>query len=77
LDSDTELAVLKALNQVAENCTTIFIAHRISTIQHCDKIIVLSSQGSILEQGTHQELLEKNGLYKELWKTQQQVHIYT
>jgi ATP-binding cassette subfamily B multidrug efflux pump len=49
--------------------TTIVIAHRLSTIQKMDRIIVLN-KGQIIEQGTHQELLEKNGMYASLWNHQ-------
>lgn len=49
--------------------TTIAIAHRLSTLLHMDRILVFD-QGNITEDGTHQELLEKNGLYKTLWNAQ-------
>lgn len=49
--------------------TTIMVAHRLSTIQHADKIIVMH-KGRIRESGTHQELLEQNGLYKKLYQLQ-------
>ena len=49
--------------------TTIMVAHRLSTIQHADKIIVMH-KGRIRESGTHQELLEQNGIYKKLYQLQ-------
>lgn len=70
LDSKTERDIQGALNSVAKNRTTLVIAHRLSTIVDADNIIVLD-QGSIIESGTHQELLEKNGAYQKLWTIQQ------
>lgn len=52
-----------------EGKTVIAIAHRLSTIAAMDRLVVLD-QGRIIEQGTHQELLDKNGLYAQLWKHQ-------
>ena len=49
--------------------TTLIIAHRLSTLLHMDRILVFD-QGSIVEDGTHEELLEQNGLYKKLWEAQ-------
>jgi len=57
--------VQDALNNLMKNRTSLIIAHRLSTIQNADKIIVLES-GVIIEEGTHQELIEKNGLYNKL-----------
>ncbi|HRR06213.1 MAG TPA: ABC transporter ATP-binding protein, partial [Victivallales bacterium] len=69
LDTVTERLVQDALNKAMEGRTVFAIAHRLSTIQHADKIIVLS-KGKIIESGTHQELLEKNGEYKKLFDMQ-------
>ena len=65
LDSESERLVQEALTNLMKNRTSIVIAHRLSTIQHADEIIVLR-KGEIIESGTHQFLMEKNGLYKKL-----------
>ncbi|MCH2043643.1 MAG: ABC transporter ATP-binding protein/permease [Saprospiraceae bacterium] len=69
LDSASEKLVQEALIKVMQNRTSIIIAHRLSTIQHVDKIVVMQ-EGKIVEQGKHQELLEKNGIYTQLAKLQ-------
>ncbi|RKS87641.1 ATP-binding cassette subfamily B multidrug efflux pump [Orbus hercynius] len=69
LDSEVELAIQGSLYKLMENKTVIAIAHRLSTIAAMDRLIVLD-KGQIIEQGTHQELLQKNGLYAQLWKHQ-------
>jgi len=70
LDSRSEQAILKALNAVSENATTLVIAHRLSTIIDADQIVVLDD-GVVTETGTHDELLGRNGLYSKLWEMQQ------
>jgi subfamily B ATP-binding cassette protein MsbA len=65
LDTESEKLVQQALNNLMKNRTSIVIAHRLSTIQHADLIIVID-QGSIREQGTHEQLINNNGLYKRL-----------
>jgi subfamily B ATP-binding cassette protein MsbA len=65
LDTESERLVQDALEKMMENRTSIIIAHRLSTIQNADKIVVMS-KGKIAEQGTHAELLSKNGVYKKL-----------
>ena len=65
LDTESERLVQDALEKMMQNRTSIVIAHRLSTIQNADKIIVMQ-KGKIAEQGTHQELISKNGFYKKL-----------
>ncbi len=69
LDSESEVLVQDALWKLMQNKTAIVIAHRLSTIQKMDRIIVLD-KGKIIEDGSHQELLQKNGKYTELWNHQ-------
>lgn len=69
LDSITEKAIEKTINDLSRNITTIIIAHRLSTIMRCDKIFVME-KGKFIEQGTHKELIEKKGRYYDLWKDQ-------
>ncbi|MGF7453105.1 ABC transporter ATP-binding protein [Mannheimia massilioguelmaensis] len=69
LDSEVEAAIQESLDKMMENKTVIAIAHRLSTIAAMDRLIVLD-KGQIIEQGTHAELLEKNGLYAKLWQHQ-------
>jgi ABC-type multidrug transport system fused ATPase/permease subunit len=70
LDSESEHLIQDALNNLMKNKTVIVIAHRLSTIMKMDRIIVLK-EGKIIEEGTHQQLLQKSaGLYKVLWKLQ-------
>ena len=70
LDSQSEQSVLSALNEISKDVTTVVIAHRLSTIIDADMILVLE-QGEMLEQGTHQQLLNKKGKYAALWQAQQ------
>jgi subfamily B ATP-binding cassette protein MsbA len=65
LDTESEKLVQDALNNLMKNRTSLIIAHRLSTIQNADLIFVLEN-GKVAEQGTHQELLMQNGLYKKL-----------
>lgn len=69
IDTETESLITKALERLMEGRTTIMVAHRLSTIQHADKIMVLH-HGRIREEGTHQELLAQGGLYKKLYDLQ-------
>ncbi len=70
LDSQSEQAILSAIKEVAKQRTSLVIAHRLSTIIDADMIIVMQ-QGEIIEQGTHQELLMKQGHYYKMWQLQQ------
>ncbi len=69
LDSQSERLITDALDALMEKRTTLVIAHRLSTIRKLDRILVLD-QGAIVEDGTHQELLAKEGRYAELWSHQ-------
>lgn len=69
IDTETELWIQEALEHLMQGRTTIMVAHRLSTIQHADRIIVMH-HGRIRESGTHQELLELNGIYKKLYQLQ-------
>lgn len=69
IDSRTESVILEALDRLMVGRTTIMIAHRLSTVRHADKILVLN-QGQLVEQGTHEELVACEGLYRQLWEAQ-------
>lgn len=69
VDTATEEAILSGLRQVARGRTTLIVSHRISAVQHADRIILLD-RGTILEQGTHTELLALNGAYAQLYQEQ-------
>lgn len=69
LDSSTERAIEATIQELGQSMTTIIIAHRLSTIMSCDKIFVLG-QGSVIETGTHHELMDQQGAYYALWKDQ-------
>ena len=69
LDNVTELQVQQSLDLLSEGKTTLVVAHRLSTVRNADEIIVLTDEG-IEERGTHDELLNKNGLYAKLYNTQ-------
>ncbi|MEO1020327.1 MAG: ATP-binding cassette domain-containing protein, partial [Pseudomonadota bacterium] len=69
LDSETEQAILRDLIRVTETTTTLIIAHRLSTVVHADEIVMLN-RGTVIEQGTHSELLLQNGAYAEMWRAQ-------
>lgn len=71
LDSGSEQAILKALQEVAKGHTSLVIAHRLSTIVDADKIIVMAD-GNIIETGDHEALLAKNGRYAKMWAMQQE-----
>jgi len=71
LDSHSEQVILQSLKDVAEAHTTLVIAHRLSTVVDADQILVMQ-QGRVVEQGSHQQLLERQGLYTNLWQIQQE-----
>ncbi|MDX1496805.1 MAG: ATP-binding cassette domain-containing protein [Salinisphaeraceae bacterium] len=71
LDSESEKAILRNLNEIAANRTTLVIAHRLSTVVDADNILVLD-QGQVVEQGRHAELISAGGTYARLWALQQQ-----
>jgi ABC-type multidrug transport system fused ATPase/permease subunit len=73
LDSESEQEVQKALNNLMRGRTTLVIAHRLSTIEHADKICVVS-EGRVVEEGKHRSLLEKKGLYTQLYEMQFQTN---
>jgi len=70
LDTNTEVAVMKAIQKVTKNVTSLMIAHRLSTIVDAHKIYVVDA-GKVVEQGTHAQLLAGNQLYSQLWALQQ------
>ena len=69
VDTETEIVIQKAIEQLLVGRTSIVIAHRLSTIQNADKIIVMH-KGELKETGTHQELLAKRGIYYRLYQLQ-------
>ena len=70
LDTENELAVQKVINKLVQGKTVLVIAHRLSTIIGAEQIVVID-KGAIVESGTHQQLLQQNGIYKEFWHLQQ------
>jgi len=73
LDSHAEAAILDALRELAAGHTTLVIAHRLSTVVDADQILVME-QGQVVEQGSHAQLLAKQGAYAQLWNRQQEEH---
>lgn len=69
IDTRTEVRVQKAFAKLMEGRTSFIVAHRLSTIQEADLILVMKD-GNIIEQGRHQELLEKSGFYAKLYESQ-------
>ena len=69
IDTETESLITQALERLMDGRTSIMVAHRLSTIQHADTIVVMH-HGRIVESGNHQELLRKDGLYKKLYELQ-------
>ena len=69
IDTRTEIQIQSAMDELMKGRTSFIIAHRLSTIRNADLILVMNN-GDIVEQGTHEELLEKNGFYAELYNSQ-------
>jgi ATP-binding cassette subfamily B protein len=69
VDNETEAAIQKSLEQITANRTTIAIAHRLSTVRDADRIYVMD-RGRIAEQGRHEDLLDRQGIYASLWRVQ-------
>lgn len=69
VDNETEAAIQRSLERITRNRTTIAIAHRLSTIRNADRIYVME-QGKLVEQGSHDDLLEQSGIYTNLWRVQ-------
>jgi ATP-binding cassette subfamily B multidrug efflux pump len=69
LDSEVEAAIQDCLNKIMDDKTVLAIAHRLSTIAQMDRLLVLD-KGRIVEQGSHQELLDLGGIYAKLWEHQ-------
>ena len=72
VDADTEQLILGALRRRQQKHTTIVVAHRLSTLMHADRIVVLES-GRVTQTGTHAQLLLQDGFYKRLWKMQTEI----
>lgn len=69
VDNETEAAIQRSLERIAHSRTTIIVAHRLSTVRHADKIIVMDG-GAIVEEGQHEQLIALNGIYARLWRVQ-------
>ncbi len=72
LDAVSEHAITEELNRLARERTTLVVAHRLSTVMHADRIVVMD-RGRIVEQGRHAELLARQGAYARLWLLQQRI----
>lgn len=69
VDTETEARILESLHTELEDRTAVIIAHRVSAVMHCEQIIVLDD-GIVAEAGNHDQLMDKNGLYAELFRKQ-------
>uniref|UniRef100_A0A1D2ABS2 ABC transporter B family member 25, mitochondrial n=1 Tax=Auxenochlorella protothecoides TaxID=3075 RepID=A0A1D2ABS2_AUXPR len=75
LDTATEKSIMGSLRELAAGRTSVFVAHRLSTVQACDRIYVLRD-GIVAEQGSHPQLLAKGGLYREMWRLQEAEQVF-
>jgi ATP-binding cassette subfamily B protein len=69
VDNETEAAIQRSLDRFTAGRTTLLIAHRLSTVRHADRIVVLD-RGRIIESGRHEQLLQDGGAYAALWRVQ-------
>jgi ATP-binding cassette subfamily B protein len=69
VDNETEAALQRSIQRISKGRTTIVIAHRLSTVRHADRIVVLD-QGAIAEDGAHETLIQQDGIYAKLWAVQ-------
>ena len=69
VDNETEAALQRSINKLSKDRTAVIIAHRLSTVRNADRILVLD-QGNIVEDGTHEDLVEKGGIYARMWAVQ-------
>jgi len=69
VDNETEAALQRSIQRISQNRTAIVIAHRLSTVRHADRIVVLEN-GCVVEDGTHDTLLAQSGVYARLWSVQ-------
>jgi ATP-binding cassette subfamily B protein len=73
VDNETEAAIQRSLDEITRDRTTLVIAHRLSTVRHADRIVVLD-HGRLVESGRHDDLIERNGAYAALWRVQTGLH---
>ena len=71
VDTHTEDRILRRMREVIDSCTTIIIAHRVSTVRRADHIIILLDGGRVAEKGSHNELVARDGIYAELCRRQE------
>ena len=69
VDNETEAALQRSINKISRDRTAVIIAHRLSTVRNADRILVLD-QGAIVEDGSHEELVQKGEIYARMWAVQ-------